>query len=275
MKNITKIALVAIALMTAVAITIPLYQDHRAIDLPLASDSAQIDSIQPPADPPPAPVRIPARISTPTTLSSDTVRFSEPPGTPVPAYSFIADNIANQLTLAQMAFAVPTRAHMRDIVDAELIIDTMLENKLVSQIGGGSNNVIAGQLQVSKVLSANLTSRGFDIQNITPNKQALVHDVPTRWRWSLKPLTPGVHRLHLTVTAIVKVDDEKVDRNIITADHWITVEITAGYAIKQWLSENWQWAWSALLVPAMIAAWTLWRRHRRKQCIKTYLPGDY
>ena len=80
------------------------------------------------------------------------------------------------------------------------------------------------------------------------------------WKlWQVEATKEGEHRLHLTLTAILEVEGESMQRKIETFAHMITVEVTTGQRVSRFVANNWQWLWTAILIP--IVGW-LWRRQR-------------
>lgn len=113
----------------------------------------------------------------------------------------------------------------------------------------------------------------FDISPLHAKARQVLLDQPTRWRWSVVPKDGGPERRTLTLEAMAlfKVGkDEKVRSKVyeatvrvLTRDLLDRLPPTgAGVSTEpppsRWMEfakTNWQWLWTALLVPVVGAAW--------------------
>jgi hypothetical protein len=83
----------------------------------------------------------------------------------------------------------------------------------------------------------------------------------TKWEWEVKPQAQGRQKLHLTLSVLIVIDGTSTHRTIRTFERDIEVEVTRRQWIAAFLEKNWQWLWTAALVP--IAGW-LWSRRKGK-----------
>lgn len=175
-----------------------------------------------------------------------------------------ADDLVSQLTLSSFVYNVPDEANIDDEVDVSLIINPLATvEELQERFDDG--NTTAGRVQISRVVQAKLDSNDFEITPITPTRQVVMYDRDTKWLWSLNPKSAGENKkIKITITAILTVDGERTERYIDTYTDTITIDITTKQIVIKWLEDNWQWAWGALLIPVLGAAWTL-RKRRNPQ----------
>jgi len=115
-------------------------------------------------------------------------------------------------------------------------------------------------INVSDQMEARLTGFGFAIQAVTPEIQAVSDKSTTEWKWDIKPAEPGLQRLHLTVSALLSIEGSRVPRAIRTFDRTIDVQVTSQERLSFFFTENWQWLWTAILIP--IVGW-LWGRRKK------------
>ena len=166
-----------------------------------------------------------------------------------------ADVISSQLKSATLTFEAPTTANVDDIVHAILRIDPSVI--AASTTARSSTRAV---IQVSKILSVTLLAPDFKVLALAPDRQALSETEITEWKWDLSGAPPGKHDIHLSINAIVMVDNDRAERSIKTFESTITVEITPQQWLLAVLKEHMQWIWSTLLLPA--GMW-LWKRFKK------------
>jgi hypothetical protein len=222
------------------------------------------------ADPPP--VFNPPPAPPPPEVARDKPKTSKkahrPPLTP-PSASFqfkdqksgnevIIDDVLGQLRQGNMAFKVEPEMFIDQQSEATLVIDTTVtQQELEALIGPGA---VGSTLLVSKVIVTKLIAPSFEVTNVTPERQALIDGSPTKWQWLLKPLEEGRHKVKLSVTAVLKVDGQSVERFIVTFERDIFVHVTMENRVSKFWHSNWQWVISTLLLPLAIWFW-----HRRRK----------
>jgi hypothetical protein len=114
-------------------------------------------------------------------------------------------------------------------------------------------------------MEAHLSGVGFKVEPITPERQAVTASERTEWRWQIEPTRTGRLSLHLTLSANLDVAGRSVPRTMRTFEHDIEVEVTWSERTKLFLAGNWQWLWTALLIPIEpLEQLTAGRRRRRK-----------
>lgn len=106
-----------------------------------------------------------------------------------------------------------------------------------------------GVARISNRMEATLTGLGFAIKSQTPEEQAVSGLVPTRWSWEVKPVEKGEQYLNLSLLAIIEVDGEETQFVVKSFERKIPIHVTTGQILEDFVSENWKWAWGALLIP--------------------------
>jgi len=177
--------------------------------------------------------------------------------TPIAAVDRILDSLAR----ANIAFNAPETINLAASAQIQLLLSLEqsiddLRNAL-TQPGEKEG----AQIRVSDRMEAHLTGQNFQITAITPGEQAITSIGTTEWKWEVKPVTPGRHGLHLTLTALFEVDGKSTRRAIRTFDKTIAVDVTLSQQFSGFVARNWQWLWTALLVPLVV--WLVKKRKSR------------
>jgi hypothetical protein len=124
----------------------------------------------------------------------------------------------------------------------------------------GSGTPIVESLNVGTVMKARLSGDGFEIMPLHEEEQIVAGDTYTEWAWNVKALKPGEHELNLTITVKVIVDGfgEKA-RDIPVITRQVKVQVDPVGVTKGFISEHWEWVWTALLVPLAGWGWKVYR----------------
>ena len=208
-----------------------------------------IGSAPPPPGPPPPPIG------------------SAPPPPPTAFRRSTLGAIDRELArreLANIAFNAPRALHLGEATDIQLLLSpTETRAKLQSRLTAIGDRVGA-RLRVTNTMEARLTGRGFEIEAITPELQAVAKTGVTEWRWEIEPTRTGTRRLHLTLSAIIDVDGASVPRTIRVFDQTLTIRVTWFDQLSGFVGDNWQWLWTTIAVPLFLWLWAtrkrwLWR----------------
>jgi hypothetical protein len=245
--------------------------------MPVASDAPIV--IRPPAPapamaPPPPPPPPPAMFITGTGMSAPIASMMPPPAAkkraakvetkqvaPLANAIKAVDEIASQLTDAALIVDIPASANVADDVRAKVVIDP---SKSVGQIAVSTSATAVGStIKISKIVEAKLIAPDFTIVAFSPDRQAISQSDPTTWEWELSGAKPGKHDVHISISAIVSVDNDRAERLIKTFESTVVVEITT----RQWLlglvKQYWQWVFTALLIPLAKWLWSKWKDGRK------------
>lgn len=169
------------------------------------------------------------------------------------------------LTIASMVFNIKNKANIDEDIKVQLLINTTKPvEELRKELSVGGKTTEA-RIRVSKIIVASLAAPDFAITKITPEEQALSENHTTEWLWKLSPKSVGVHEVEVTVTAVIKVDGSTTSHHIRTYDQIVRIEITPGQVIDRWVEDNWQWAFTTLIIPFGIWAY----RRRRVKKVKS------
>ena len=164
------------------------------------------------------------------------------------------------LPLANVAFNAPETLRVHETAVIQLLLSgeqpiEQLQDQL-TELGEKEGE----QIKVSDRMEAQLSGLGFTIAAITPAVQPVSGQGVTEWRWEIEPTRVGTRRLHLTLSALIDVKGRESTYAIRTFERSLDVRVTWSERLSGFFSDNWQWLWTALLIP--LVGWALSRRRR-------------
>lgn len=141
---------------------------------------------------------------------------------------------------------------------------TSEELKALIVEGAGSTLHTVENIRTSDRVEAVLTGSAFKITELSPREQdiAQVRDVPVEWKWEVKALEDGRHRLDLTLNSVIYNGSVPSRRTIKSHKAEIFIDVTWQDRVTAFVSENWQWLWAALIVPVAPILFARLRRRR-------------
>jgi hypothetical protein len=122
-------------------------------------------------------------------------------------------------------------------------------------------------VKVSSIMKVILTGDqdAFAIEQFGTDEQIVKGRPFAQWSWDVTPLQSGKRSLHLQVTAVVSVAGRDKTIGIPVIDKRIQVHISPWFASKRFVSNNWQWLWTVIVVPGAGLFWGLRKKKRRKR----------
>lgn len=171
------------------------------------------------------------------------------------------DNVTSQLYSASMAFSVPEKANIKEDITIQLMIDPSKELKELEKSLSEPGRKSSASVKVSQVVIATLTAPDFDVQNVTPEEQAIAQTQRTEWLWTLTPKSIGKNEVKLSITAVVKLDGKDYKYHIKTYEKTILIEIKPQQRLEEWIAKYWQWLFSTLILP--LGLW-LYKRQKKE-----------
>lgn len=185
----------------------------------------------------------------------------EGPSAPVAAPDF--DSIEKTFRTAQASYVIPETmaagesAHVHLDLSFQKSLDE-LRAELQKHLPGAE--VVTTTLRTSSVAQARLTGQHFQITAITPEEQP-VGSSTTTWEWEVTPDSGGRRPLHLSVDAVISIGPDTRRWTINTFERDVLVRVTVARRVKDFVGGNWQWLWTAIVVPA--GGWMLVVRRGR------------
>jgi len=88
-------------------------------------------------------------------------------------------------------------------------------------------------------MKATLKGNNFEIEEISEMIQVLTLNNITQWKWQIKALKEGPQSLHLSITAIFKINGEEERKTFRTYDR--KIDVIVKNKIKFFFFTNWYW----------------------------------
>jgi len=179
------------------------------------------------------------------------------------------DHLLQRLATGNVAFNTPKTMTLEETYGLYLLLSPTksiqeLEQEIQQRIAG--NQALEGAtIKIAPQMEARLTGQDFEIKAVTPEVLAVSGKQETRWQWDVTPTKQGIRTLHLTLSAMLSINNSSTLRAIQTFDKTIEVQITVKQRVAGFVAQNWQWLWAVIVVP--VGAW-LWKRKKRRK------PGE-
>ena len=191
-----------------------------------------------------------------------TVTGHPQPARPLPGVGGEIDDVIEDLELVNVAFNAPRTMHLNEPVVIQLLLSggqtvEQLQKELTA-LGEQEGE----QIRASDTMEAQLTGPGFDIAPVTPAVQLVSKEAVTEWQWEVEPTKTGERRLHLTLSALIDLGGKDRTYTVRTFERTLVVKVTFGERLETFVGENWQWLWTALLIP-IVGLVLRWRQRRK------------
>ena len=177
-----------------------------------------------------------------------------------PRYARAIDKVLRDLPLANAAFNAPTTMHLNEPTVIQLLLSGERPIRELKDKITALGEKQGATLKASDSMEAHLTGAGFTIEPVTPAVQLVSGEGVTEWKWEVEPKEAGKRRLHLTLSAIIDLRGREATYTVRTFERTLVIRVTLRERLTGFAEDNWQWFWSALLIP--IGAWLLQRRRR-------------
>jgi hypothetical protein len=176
----------------------------------------------------------------------------------------LVDEAVQGLDWGNIAFNAPDTMDYGHVRTVELVLSpTLPVSDLQSQLEDQTGVQLA-QVQISNRMEARLTGSGFDIVAMRPDLQAVTTQHLTRWVWEVTPTGHGTQKLHLSLSAHIDLGASDTPLVVRTFDRDIVVEVALGQRVTDFLEDNWNWMWAAVVVPCCGYGWATWKKRRPK-----------
>lgn len=171
------------------------------------------------------------------------------------------DEILSHLKWGQLVFNPPSEMRFKEskTIEADLLPSTYGTDlqEALRRLGGESQKI-----QYGGEMQAVLESDTLKITDLTPDKQPASKIKPTIWKWSVRSVEPDEQYITLTVNVLLRVNGSDRWRVIQVLSKKIAVNEPLGQRISGFVSDNWKWLWTAVVIPIL---GYLWNRKRKAQ----------
>jgi len=123
-------------------------------------------------------------------------------------------------------------------------------------------------MELTSEMQAHLIGSGFRIEARPDDPTREVdRNVPTEWSWGLAAENKGPHNLLLNVRIATSPDQTEEFRSATPPifDDYVNVNATLWQNVSDFAGRNWQWLWTAILVPVGIWLWGRYRKPDEKE----------
>jgi len=156
----------------------------------------------------------------------------------------------DRLPVGKIVFNPPEtmKVAIKERVEARISGD--LEADLISSLRGRGIPKIE-ELKIYELMAVRLTGYDFDIVPLNQEEQIIDTKNFTEWAWDVTPQKSGKKSLHLHCTLRIRLHDDALEKNKDhpVLDREIVVQVNRAYSIKSFISKNWKWIATALLLP--------------------------
>jgi Divergent InlB B-repeat domain len=229
-------------------------------DRAVTADFVPLDIAPGPAPPPPTrpPAPPPPVVPPPDPTPPPSPPAPEPEPRPSPSALGAIDRIIANLPRANAAFNAPTELALGESAVVQLRLSAQKSIRELKEEITALGEKEGANIKVSDRMEARLTGLGFEIEAVTPETQGISGQDVTEWKWEIEPTETGTQRLHLTLTALIEVDGEASPRTVRTFERMLVVDVALSTRVSEFVGDNWQWLWTAILIP--VAGWLVRRR---------------
>jgi hypothetical protein len=234
-------------------------QERQPTPLPSHGSSAQRPSATPTPNPSPTPPthkilakkgrRSPASDGSAPPTSADT--------------DTLLKQAADNLPIGQVAINHPEQMKVSRADTVRVRISRSQAEALSQGLPTEGHETEQSAIAVSTSMKVQLSGEPyFDITALDDTEQLITNKGYTEWSFTVTPLRSGKLPLHVRITAIVRAAGIEKMKDFPVKDEIIQVQVSPLATVGAFVSKNWQWLWSAILVP--IALW-LWKRRKNQK----------
>jgi Divergent InlB B-repeat domain len=188
-----------------------------------------------------------------------------PPVTTIPGTAAdVVSNAVRQLPTAFVAFNVPRTLGRKETATIQLLLSPTSKSigELKERLSEAGDR-IGDRVKYSSTMEATLLSQDFDITPVDNESRKFVpSDQVTEWLWQVTPKRTGTLRLYLSLYAIIDVAGREGPVKVGTFHRTLTIDVAWTQRAGDFVKGNWQWLWTAVLVP--VGLWAAGRRKRPK-----------
>lgn len=170
------------------------------------------------------------------------------------------DRILDGLPRANVAFNAPATLQLEEPAVVQLLLSGRRSIRILKRRLTELGVKAGATIKASDSMEAHLSGSGFKIEAITPAVQLASGSGVTEWKWEVEPTKTGTRRLHLSLSALVDLKGKESAYTVRTFERTLEIDVPLRERLTGFVEANWQWLWTALLIPA--GGWFLRQRRR-------------
>jgi hypothetical protein len=190
------------------------------------------------------------------------------------------DRILKSLDCGNIAFNSPEEMNVGESKTIRLILSgnqsiQAIETALKKDLGK-KDKIFSTPVRISEFMKADLSASesDFKIESWSEPQQAISTNESTEWSWKVTPKKAGKRDIHLKLSVIVKVFDQTSPRTVQIFDKYINVKVTTAQMLSMFISDNWQWLWTTILIPLAPFVWNGSQNRKEKMPSENSSSGD-
>jgi hypothetical protein len=190
------------------------------------------------------------------------------------------NKILESLDWGNIAFNSPEEMNVGETTTIKLILSgnqsvQKIEATLKKDLGV-EDEILGAKVKIAELMKADLNASELDfkIEPLSDKEQAVSTTESTEWIWKVTPKKAGKKDIHLRLSAIIKISDSTLPHTVKTFDKYINVKVTAAKMLSIFISDNWQWLWTTILIPLAPFIWNVYQKRKEKMPPENSPSGD-
>jgi hypothetical protein len=174
----------------------------------------------------------------------------------------VVHRAVNRLPTGSLTFNAPSEMRVGETRDMEAVVSRKAHDKIAQALRGGGIATTV-RLKVAPTMAAQLlaSDREFHITALQPDVPLVFGpDGKIHWFWRIEPLKSGRNlEMQLILQAVFEAGGRNDTKRLNAITRAVVIRVNAQNPWDQgigFFKDNWQWLWTALLVPLAGWAWT-------------------
>ena len=159
------------------------------------------------------------------------------------------DRVLAGLPRANVAFNAPSTLRLDEPAVIQLLLSGRRSIRRLKEEITALGRREGARIMASDSMEAHLVGSGFKIEAITPTVQPASGAGVTEWKWEVEPTKAGTQRLYLTLSALLELEGKQSVYTVRTFERSLDVRVPLRERLSGFAGRNWQWLWTALLLP--------------------------
>jgi hypothetical protein len=185
--------------------------------------------------------------------------------TPEPIPRDPVDAALAALRRASLVFNAPSTLQLHEQTEIQLLVSAGQPiEKLKGEITA-PGYIEGARVEVSPVMVATLSGTGFSINPDEESEQVVAKSGFTTWSWDIEPIKTGTQYLRLRLFAVISFEGREKRYMVKRFQKTLAVNVAWSERVSGFFKDNWQWLWTALLIPIIGFLWTRRKKPNAKK----------